>query len=196
MTAKNQENIVDKTKLRKAVFLDRDGVLNHDPGHVFRVDDLRVLSGVSSALRRLQDAGFLLLVITNQGGIARGKFTLSDTEKFNTALAEQIHIQSGAKIAGFFVCPHHPEGTIAELAVPCRCRKPGTLLIEQAQILHSIDLAGSFFIGDRGSDVECGIKAGMTAIQVAGERSFEKHPGAAVWLADLTEAAAWILTRP
>lgn len=180
---------------RPAVFLDRDGVLNHDPGYVHRVQDLKVLVGVSSSLKKLHEAGFLLVVITNQGGIAREKFTVEDTVKFNHALAEAIGLQSGAEIDGFYVCPHHPDGTDKTLAIECECRKPGIALVMQAKTEHNIDLSKSFFIGDRKSDIECGIRAGITAIQVRGEHSYERHEMAAAWLNDLPEATQWILSR-
>ena len=180
---------------RHAVFLDRDGVLNDDPGYVYRTEDLKLLPEVASSLKRLSSAGFVLIVITNQAGIARGKFTIADTNRFNTALAEEIARKSGASIAGFYICPHHPEGTVKEFAIVCECRKPGTKLVQQAAIDHGIDLSKSYFIGDRESDVECGLRAGMTSIQVRSAGGFKSHPTPSAFLSDLGEAATWIINR-
>jgi len=151
---------------QKAIFLDRDGVLNRDTGYVYRVDDLEILPGVGEGLAKLHDAGFLFFVVTNQSGVARGMFSLSDAMKFNEALAKKLRDEFQMNIEAFFVCPHHPDGTVAKYAVKCQCRKPENHFVLSALKDYQIDATKSFFIGDRDSDIECGVRSGLKTILI------------------------------
>jgi D-glycero-D-manno-heptose 1,7-bisphosphate phosphatase len=147
----------------RTVFLDRDGILNEkmpEGQYVRRWEEFRVLPGVAQALRRLNDAGLLVIVVTNQRGVARGLYTVGDVEAIHSAFQRFLDRQS-AQIDGFFVCPHD-EGE-------CNCRKPLPGLYEQAAgEFPSIAPESSVMIGDSLSDVEFGRRLGMKTIFVEG----------------------------
>ncbi len=136
-----------------AAFLDRDGVLNVDCGYVHRPDQLEWIAGAPDAVRMLNEAGYRVIVITNQSGIARGYYDETAMHAFHAHMQEALRTQ-GAHIDAFYFCPHHPEGTIKQYAVRCRCRKPGTGLLEQAAREWPINLSASFFIGDKDDDMK------------------------------------------
>jgi D-glycero-D-manno-heptose 1,7-bisphosphate phosphatase len=160
---------------KPAVFLDRDGVLNFDKGYTYRVEDLRVMDGVPQTLMTLKERGYLLIVVTNQSGVARGYFRLEDANLFNSALSDKIQELGGPAIDGFFVCPHYPEGKVSEYSLTCDCRKPSTGLLTQAVSAFDIELAHSYLIGDKPSDIDCGLSAGVFAIHLTND---EPHPQA------------------
>lgn len=147
----------------KAVFLDRDGVLNHDHNYVFRLEDLEILKNVPEGLRLLRDAGYLFFVVTNQSGVARGLFSLDQAMEFNAALAEALR-QDGIVIEEFFICPHREIGESKEFAFVCKCRKPSAHFVEYAVEKYQLDRKRCFMIGDRGSDLDCARNAQITPI--------------------------------
>lgn len=153
-------------KAARAIFLDRDGVLNLDSGYVFRTADLKVLPGVPEALQELKTRNFLLIVITNQSSVARGLCSERDVDTFNSALAAEIEKMGGPAIDAFYVCPHHPKGSVTQYAIHCHCRKPAPGLIERAVRDFGIDAARSWMIGDKDSDAACGRNAGVRPILV------------------------------
>jgi len=136
-----------------AAFLDRDGVLNVDRGYVHQPDQLEWIAGAPDAVRMLNEAGYRVIVITNQSGIARGYYDEAAMHAFHAHMQETLRTQ-GAHIDAFYFCPHHPEGTIKQYAVHCRCRKPGTGLLEWAAREWPINLSRSFFIGDKDDDMK------------------------------------------
>jgi D-glycero-D-manno-heptose 1,7-bisphosphate phosphatase len=137
----------------RAVFLDRDGVLIADKGHVSRPEDVEILRGVPEALLKLQAAGWRLIVVTNQSGIGRGLFSREDYERVTDRMCELLQVE----LDGVFMCPHTPE-------YHCDCRKPNPgLLLRAAQEL-GIDLRKSVMVGDRLTDVEAGTAAGCRLI--------------------------------
>lgn len=138
--------------IRAAAFLDRDGVLNVDVGYAHRPDQLQWVPGAPDAVRLLNKAGYLVIVVSNQSGVARGYFDESAVNAFNKHMQETLSA-TGAHIDAFYYCPHHPEGTVRSLAVQCRCRKPGTGMLEQAARDWPIDVAASFLIGDKDDDM-------------------------------------------
>jgi D-glycero-D-manno-heptose 1,7-bisphosphate phosphatase len=170
--------------LRRAVFLDRDGTLMEDPGYVGDPALVRVLSGVPGALKRLKDAGYLLVIITNQSGIARGKFTFDDFEAVQTRLLQCL---GAGLIDATYMCPDGPKGESGR-------RKPSpSMLLEAAADLH-IDLARSWMVGDKDIDVQCGLRAGTRSILVlSGQGDISMAAGAAFVAPDLEEAADFIL---
>jgi D-glycero-D-manno-heptose 1,7-bisphosphate phosphatase len=172
----------------KAVFLDRDGVLNQDSGYVFRTEDLRVLPGVPQTLQSLKKAGFLLVVITNQSGVARGMFSLSDVDTFHRHLRAEIVRQGGPELDAFYTCPHHPDGTVPEFAVRCSCRKPGPELLLRAARDLRIDLPSSWMIGDKDSDAAAARAAGVQAILIQSEK-YRQEDATARSVSTITEAA-------
>jgi len=149
---------------RPAAFLDRDGVLNVDHGYVYRLDALALIPGAAEAVRLLNEAGYLVIVVTNQSGVARGFYGEDDVARFNAALAQRLGAE-GAHIDAFYHCPHHPQGTVARYAIACDCRKPKPGLLEQAARDFSIDRARSFLIGDRDGDSEAAAAFGIRGIR-------------------------------
>ncbi|MBI2650980.1 HAD family hydrolase [Candidatus Woesearchaeota archaeon] len=139
----------------KAVFLDRDGTLNYDPGYVHKVEDFKLLYGVIEGLRLLSKE-FIFIVITNQSGIGRGIHTEKDMHKFNEKLVSELKKES-VEIKKVYYCPHTPE----EL---CKCRKPHTKYVMDAEKEFGIDIKKSWLIGDHPHDTEMGVKAGCKTI--------------------------------
>lgn len=142
--------------MKKAVFIDRDGVINSDEGHyyIYRVEDFVLNKDVVTGLKMLSDAGFLLVVITNQGGVAKGIYSLDDVTTVHNYLKQQLR-EAGIELACIKVCPHH------ESVAPCTCRKPSPQMILEAAAELDIDLLQSYLIGDSKRDIEAGQAAGL-----------------------------------
>ncbi|QDH16383.1 D-glycero-alpha-D-manno-heptose-1,7-bisphosphate 7-phosphatase [Swingsia samuiensis] len=145
---------------KKAVFLDRDGVLNVDTGYPHRVKDLVLIKGVEEALSFLRDKGYLLIVVTNQSGVARGMFSVEDVENFHAELQRQL-VPKSAQIDAFYMCPYHPEATIKCFKEDHFDRKPNPGMIERAISDFGIDRQQSFLIGDKETDVQAAAAAGI-----------------------------------
>src|ERR1700744_684766 len=144
----------------KAVFLDRDGVLNHERGdYIRRIEDFEILDNFD-ALKTLQDKGYLLLIATNQGGLAKGWYTEEELGKMHQRLKE-AYAEHGVEFTDIFYCPLHPDFT-----GDCDCRKPKPGMLLQGIAKYNIDPAKSYFIGDRDRDVEAGTKAGVKGILI------------------------------
>jgi len=137
---------------RPAAFLDRDGVLNVDHGYVYRPDQLAWIAGAPDAVHLLNEAGYYVFVITNQSGVARGYYEEAAVHQFHGHMQDALRAQ-GAHVDAFYYCPHHPEGTVKEFAVRCRCRKPNPGMLEQAAREWPIDPGRSFLIGDKDDDM-------------------------------------------
>lgn len=152
---------------RKVVFFDRDGTLNHDAGYTHKTEDLVWLPDAAEVIRRCNDAGRLVIVLTNQSGVARGYYSLNQMQAFHREMNRQLQAQ-GAHIDGFFACPHHPEGTVAGLAVACDCRKPAAGLFEQANARFSLDLTDAVMIGDKPSDLAAAATFGIRGVLTNG----------------------------
>jgi D-glycero-D-manno-heptose 1,7-bisphosphate phosphatase len=175
---------------RPAAFLDRDGVLVRDHGYVYRIEDLDILPRVPEALKLLHDHGFLLIVISNQAGVARGYYSTEDVERFHEEMQERLEKQLGFRLDGIYYCPHHPQGSVFEYAINCSCRKPGVALLEKAAQDFAIDWEHSIMVGDRASDIECGLRAGVRGIQIESDQ-YEGHASPHMKVRDLWEAAEW-----
>lgn len=137
---------------RPAAFLDRDGVLNVDHGYVHRPEQLEWVAGAPESVRLLNEAGYYVLVITNQSGVARGFFDEAAVKSFHAHM-QNVLAGKGAHIDAFYYCPHHLEGTVKAFAMACSCRKPRTGMLEQAAREWPIDVSRSFFIGDNEADM-------------------------------------------
>lgn len=146
--------------MERALFLDRDGVINVDHGYTGSVERFDVIPGVFAALTRAAALGYRLIVVTNQSGIARGYFSADDYERVERHMADVFAAQ-GIHFTGIYHCPHHIDGVIEQLAVACTCRKPAPGMILQACSDHAIDPARSIMVGDRSGDVEAGRAAGV-----------------------------------
>ncbi len=184
------------TAPRPAVFLDRDGTINVEKDYLYKVADFAFLPGAVAAVARLKQAGFLVFVVTNQSGVARGYYTLEDVEVLHRHLQAELR-RSGTAVDGFYVCPHHPEQGLAPWRRVCDCRKGNPGLLLQAAAEHRVDLARSFMVGDKAADIEAGRRAGCTPLLVltgygaATSRDLGSDP--VTRCSDLAEAAERIL---
>lgn len=146
--------------LRKAAFLDRDGVINKDKGYVYLWNDFEFLDGALEGMLELQSAGYALVIITNQSGLARGYYTNEAYEALCLELRQHLENQ-GIKLAGIYHCPHHPNGKVKSLTIDCNCRKPKRGLIDQAVNLLGLDINESLLIGDKETDIQAGRAADL-----------------------------------
>jgi D-glycero-D-manno-heptose 1,7-bisphosphate phosphatase len=179
--------------VNKAVFLDRDGVINplvynpytgeyESPHHL---EDYSVYTWTLKSLRLLQDKGFYTIVISNQPDYAKGKASMDDIQAIEKLLRDFIEENSCGKVLvdDYYYCYHHPKGIVPEYTQACRCRKPGTLFVEQAIKKYNLDVKQCFFIGDRDSDIQCGRAMGIFTIKV---NNIHKQKEAESIKADLT----------
>jgi D,D-heptose 1,7-bisphosphate phosphatase len=149
----------------RAVFLDKDGTLVEDVPYNVDPEQIRLVVGALEAVRSLHYAGYQLFIITNQSGIARGYFPESALTAVEQHLRELFQ-SVGVPLAGFYYCPHHPDGRITHYATHCNCRKPQPGLLHRAADEHQIDLKQSWFIGDILNDIEAGRQAGCRTILI------------------------------
>ena len=161
------------TSKRQAVFLDRDGTINVEKDYLHKIEDFEFIPGASEAIKRLKDAGFLVIVVSDQSGIGRGYFDEHAVDKLHRYVQSEL-AGYNTSIDAFYFCPHHPEKGIGNYKIICDCRKgePGMLL--QAAKEYNIDLQKSFMIGDKLTDIEAGQRAGCQALLVLtgyGERA-------------------------
>jgi D-glycero-D-manno-heptose 1,7-bisphosphate phosphatase len=150
----------DPVPRRRAAFVDRDGVINVESGFLHRIEQFEFLPGSIAGLARLQAAGYLLVVITNQSGIARGLYAEEDYLRL-TAYMQQRLSAAGVHLDAVEHCPHLPDATVARYRVECDCRKPLPGMLLRAAAALNIDLPGSLLVGDRGSDIQAGRSAGV-----------------------------------
>ena len=195
-------DVAQKNPLRPAVFLDRDGTINEQMGYINHLSRFVLLPGAAAGIRRLNELGIPVLVVTNQSGLARGYFPPELLTAVHAKMVAEL-AREGARLDGIYVCPHHPEAKREEYRRACDCRKPKTGLFTQAAAEHGLDLAASFVVGDRWSDLQAAAACGATAILVLtgyGRGDLEYiGPTQTVqprYVAeDLAAAAAWIAER-
>lgn len=175
----------------KAVFLDRDGTITLDTGHVHKIEDLDFLPNALPALKMLQDAGLKLFVVTNQSGIGRGYFAEEDYHKVTHHMLSEMKKQ-GIEIHEVYHCPHHPSDD-------CCCRKPKTRMLELAAEKHNINLKNSYVVGDKTMDVMLGKNTGSKAVLVltgkAGKEPQQYKVTPDFVAKDLLHAAEWIIAQ-
>jgi D-glycero-D-manno-heptose 1,7-bisphosphate phosphatase len=134
--------------MNKAIFLDRDGTINVEKNYLYKIEDFEFLPGAVNALKQLQRAGFVLIIVTNQSGIARGYYTENDFQQLNDWMVTKLKMQ-GVIIAQVYYCPHLPDAEIEEYRKECNCRKPKLGMYQQAIADHNIQLSKSYAIGDK-----------------------------------------------
>ena len=180
--------------MNQAVFLDRDGTIIEERNYLFRPEDVAVFPGAAPALKKLQDAGFKLFIVSNQSGVGRGYFTLADVERVNRRLLAELSA-FGARIEKIYIAPEGPD-------VPSRGRKPSPQFLFDARDEFNLDLGRSYLIGDKLIDLECGWNAGVdssilvrTGYGAELERQSATRLNGAVVVDDLPAAAAWIIGR-
>ncbi|HTU26056.1 MAG TPA: HAD family hydrolase [Pirellulales bacterium] len=185
--------------LHRAIFLDRDGTLNEDRGYTHQVSALRLLPGVVPGLLQLARLGFRLVIVSNQSGVARGRFSEVDVRQFNTALCAQL-AERGIEISGVYYSPFHPTAGVGTYRRDSECRKPRPGMLLTAARELALDLSGSFAIGDKVSDVAAGQAAGCRTILLEtgqagrGEPELSVRPDAVA--RDLVHAAELITHWP
>ncbi len=182
--------------LRPAIFLDKDGTVLQDVPYNVDPANMIFAPGAAAGLARLALLGVPLYVITNQPGIALGRFCLDDLADMQQHLS-QMFTQVGATLDGLYFCPHHPEGTVPQYACDCECRKPAPGLLLHAAKQHGIDLARSWLIGDILNDIEAGNRAGCQTILIdnGNETEWDLDQGRTpdYRVADLEEASRLVL---
>ncbi|MGH9868842.1 MAG: D-glycero-alpha-D-manno-heptose-1,7-bisphosphate 7-phosphatase [Candidatus Polarisedimenticolia bacterium] len=189
---------------RRAVFMDRDGTVSAEVGYVTAVDQFRLLPRSAAAIRRLNEAGLLAIVVTNQSGLARGLFDEALMNEVHALLRCQLE-QAGARLDGLYVCPHHPSLGEPPWRQECDCRKPKPGLLTVAAGEHDVALASSYVIGDSARDMEAARRAGAMPVLVLTGHGREdlrdriEPLGAGARPAhvadDLLDAVEWILAK-
>jgi D,D-heptose 1,7-bisphosphate phosphatase len=181
---------------RRAVFIDKDGTLVED--RPYNVDPAQIVftPGAIEGLRMLADAGFALVVVSNQSGVARGYFDRGSVEALLSQLQAVLAAQD-VPLMGCYYCPHHPAGVVAEFATHCDCRKPLPGMVVRASREHGLDPAASYFIGDILDDVEAGHRAGCRSILLdrGSETEWRRGPYRTpdFTACDLRDAARWVV---
>jgi len=186
--------------MNKAIFLDKDGTVIKDVPYNVDPDKIVLLPGTAAGLQQLQAAGYLLIMVTNQAGVARGYFTEADLPAVENKLKELLE-PSNIKLDGFYYCPNHPEGHVAPYNISCGNRKPMPGMLLKAAADHQIDLKVSWMIGDILHDVEAGNRAGCHTLLIdnGGETEWIKNNDYRqpdYVCADLLEAAQYVLSQP
>jgi len=187
--------------MRRAVFLDRDGTIIEESGYLDRLDRLVFFPYTVDAIRVLNDAGFVVVVVTNQAGIARGIVREPFVAEAHAAISARLEA-GGARIDAYYYCPHYPTGIVEEFRRECDCRKPQPGLLKRAAADLDLDLARSFVVGDRWHDVAAGQAVGArgvllrTGIGKREEANPEPGTTPAAILDTLADASAWILDQP
>ncbi|CAI3949188.1 HAD superfamily (HisB1/GmhB) (PDB:2GMW) (PUBMED:20050615 [Commensalibacter communis] len=153
--------------MNRCVFLDRDGVINMDTGYPCRQSDLQLIDGAGNAIARLNQQGFLVIIVTNQSGVARGYFTEQDVHQFHQYISQELKTYH-AHIDAFYLCPYHPDGVIETYRQDHPDRKPNPGMIERACQEWSIDRERSFLIGDRDTDIEAAKNANIQGYLFSG----------------------------
>lgn len=188
------------TLTHPAVFLDRDGTMIEDVGYLDRIDRLKLFPYTVDAVRLLNRAGFKVVVVTSQNGIASGVLTEEFLGQAHAHLSTLLEA-AGAKVEGYYYCPHSPHAAVERYRTDCECRKPKPGMILAAAGDHGLDLAKSFVVGDRWRDIQMGLAAGTKAILVEtgyGKTEASRPPdglAAVPVVLNLIEATSWILKK-
>lgn len=147
------------------VFVDRDGVICEEVGYIGEREQMRLIPRAAEAVKLINLSGLKIIAITNQSGVARGYFT-EETLGYLHRELEKLLSDQGAFLDGIYYCPHHPEGSVAAYRMACDCRKPATGLLNRAAAAHAVDLASSYLVGDKVTDIACAQRAGAKGILV------------------------------
>lgn len=181
--------------MNKAVFLDRDGTINIDKHYLYKREDFEYLDGAVNALRRLTEAGYLLVVITNQSGIARGYYTEQDFLSLNDWMITDL-ANKGVEICKTYYCPHYPESNEGRYSQVCECRKPATGLFWRAKEELDIDMEQSYAVGDKLRDLSICNESGVRGFLINNAGDNKENNDSEAWYrrcANLDEAVDMIL---
>ena len=180
---------------KRAVFLDRDGTINVEKEYLFRIEEFEFVPGAPEAIKLLKDAGFLVVVVTNQSGIGRGYYTEADLERLHEFLSGEL-AAIGTGVDAYYFCPHHPSHGTGKYRLECACRKPLPGMLHAAAEDLQIDLAASYMVGDKLADVVAGMAAGCRTILVRtgyGDAEADNVPAGTRVAGDLLAVARVIL---
>lgn len=161
--------------MRRAVFLDRDGTINLEKEYLYRIDEFEFVPGAPEAIRLLNESGYLVVVVTNQSGIARGYYTEEDVEKLHRFISDEL-ARNGARVDAWMYCPHHPSGK-GSYSLPCSCRKPLPGMLLEAARRFDINLEESVMIGDKRTDMDAARAAGCRPILVRSGYGAQEESG-------------------
>lgn len=150
--------------MQKAVFLDRDGVINEDVNYLYKKENIKLIEGSAKAINILNERGFLTIVISNQSVIARGLASEREIEEINREIEKRIFEESGGIIDRIYYCPHHPNATLEKYRKICECRKPSPGMLQMAEREYDLDMKKSYMVGDMLSDISAGNQAGCRTI--------------------------------
>ncbi len=156
--------------MNKAIFLDRDGVINSDKGHyyIYKIEDFKINKGIVESLKKFQENNYLLIIISNQGGVSKGIYTIEQVEEVHNYLKKYLK-KYNIELTEIYYCPHHSSNE------KCLCRKPNTLLLEKAIARFNIDVSASYLIGDGERDIEAGNKVGLHTIKINANENILKY---------------------
>lgn len=155
--------------MKKVLFLDRDGIINVDHGYVYKIEEFEFISEIFELCKKAVSLNYEVVVITNQSGIGRGLYSENDFNTLTKWMCSQFEEQ-GVSILDVFFCPHHPKKGLGSYLLECDCRKPEPGMILKAAVKHNIDLENSIFIGDKTSDMNAAINAGINKRILVGEQ--------------------------
>ena len=190
--------------MRRAVFLDRDGTLNIEKGYIRDIGDVELYPGAARSVRLLNDAGVLAILVTNQTGAARGYYAIEHVHGLNNKVQELLRQEAGARLDAVYYCPHYKDGIVPEFTRDCDCRKPAPgMILQAARDFADIDLANSYVIGDKATDITFASNAGCRGILVRTGYGEDVLAGAYQALdvqpekvcADIVEAVSYILRQ-
>jgi len=190
----------EAAQVKRAVFIDRDGTISEEVGYIRDLNQFHLMPHSAEAIKLMNEHGLKVIMVTNQSGVARGYFTEALVKKVHKKM-ESLLSEQGAYLDAIYYCPHYPEGVVKFYCKVCECRKPATGLLEQASQTHDIDLAASYLVGDKVTDIELAHRVGAKAVLVLtgyGPEELKKiHGGAlpqpAYVAIDLYDAARWIV---
>jgi D-glycero-D-manno-heptose 1,7-bisphosphate phosphatase len=176
--------------MKKALFLDRDGVVNKEKGHLYKIEDFEFIDGIFEICREFKNRDYLIIVITNQAGIARGKYTEEDYKTLTQWMLERF-LEKGIKIDAVYHCPHHPD-----FKSVCECRKPSPGMLKKAQENFDIDMKSSVLVGDKESDIEAGLLAGVgKKILIRNEKEVDEERTKADEIVESVKGLSMIYSR-
>lgn len=182
--------------MRKTVFLDRDGTIIIDKNYLKQTSEVEFIPGAIEAIKLLNQNDYLVLVITNQSGVARGFFDESKVDEIHQYINHELHRISGAHIDRFYYCPHHPDAALEPYRQDCECRKPKPGLFKAAQLEFAIDAGNSWMIGDKRIDAEFALNAGIKPILVAtGYHEYGGQDQTIIYKKDILAAVHYILSE-
>lgn len=165
--------------MQKAAFFDRDGVINDNSKlyYTYKIEDFLFIDGVVDTLKRFYDKGYMIIIITNQGGISKGEYSVNDVKKLNKYITEYL-FDKGIKLTEIFFCPHHDK------IENCLCRKPDSLMLEKAVAKYNIDTELSVMIGDSGRDIESASRIGLRAIHIESNSDMSENSDINIFLSE------------